>query len=141
MTYTVAGGVRSVLPYRHRYEAAVKRRWVGKALLDAMTAEFAAYPPEYYEAAIERGDILVDSALSSGAHTLRAEQRITHDVDRSEPPIVDRPIGILAASADVVAVEKPPGINVHSGGGYRFNTLVEILRTDDRYRSMLQGRL
>ncbi|KAF4722576.1 hypothetical protein FOZ63_006026 [Perkinsus olseni] len=73
----VKDGMRFVKPYRFEFRCYVKRRWLGRTLLDICQAEFMAQPPEYYENAIKEGKITIDLSktcygLSFYSHTVTA---------------------------------------------------------------------
>ena len=52
---------------------------------------------------------------------------LTHNTLREEPPILNLDIKIIAENQEILVVEKPTSIIVHTGGGYHFNTLIKIL--------------
>lgn len=40
---------------------------------------------------------------------------------------MDIEIKIIAEDNDFLVINKPPGITIHSGGGFHYNTLIAIL--------------
>jgi len=46
---------------------------------------------------------------------------------KHEPPVLARPIEILLENEDVIVVNKPPSMPVHSSGAYFNNSLQRIL--------------
>ena len=61
---------------------------------------------------------------------LAAGERVRHALHRHEPPVLDHPVRVVAATDDVVAVHKPATIPVHPTGQYRKNTVVGILAAE-----------
>lgn len=47
---------------------------------------------------------------------------------RHEPPITDKPIGIVFEDDNIMAISKPAGVPVHPTGRYNYNSVTEILR-------------
>lgn len=41
-----------------------------------------------------------------------------------------QPIGIIHEDNDMLVIDKPAGVPVHSAGRYHFNSVVEILRAE-----------
>lgn len=55
-------------------------------------------------------------------------QVISHTLHRHEPPVTANEIGIIHEDDDMVVIDKPAGVPVHSAGRYHYNTVVEIMR-------------
>lgn len=53
---------------------------------------------------------------------------ISHTLHRHEPPVTGREIGIIHEDEDLMVLDKPAGVPVHSAGRYHHNSIVEILR-------------
>lgn len=53
---------------------------------------------------------------------------ISHTLHRHEPPVTGRDIGIIHEDDDLLVIDKPAGVPVHSAGRYHHNSVVEILR-------------
>ena len=56
-------------------------------------------------------------------------QVISHTLHRHEPPVTGHDIGIIHEDDDMLVIDKPAGVPVHSAGRYHYNSVVEILRT------------
>jgi 23S rRNA pseudouridine1911/1915/1917 synthase len=79
---------------------------------------------------IEQGRVLVDGAPQKRSHLLKGAERI--QVQPGElPPLratpEDLPLEILYEDADVIAVNKPAGMVVHTGAGRHSGTLVNAV--------------
>ena len=44
----VENNIRLIEPYEFKYQLYIKRRWIGKKLIDVLNSEFQAFPKEYY---------------------------------------------------------------------------------------------
>ncbi|KAF4682781.1 hypothetical protein FOZ60_010090 [Perkinsus olseni] len=131
----VKGGLRFVKPYKFEFRCYVKRRWLGRTLLDICKAEFMAQPPEYYENAIKEGKITIDFNKVEPDHVLQGNELLIHETVVHENPVpFDGELKIIGETDEVVAVDKPSGMPVHQGGGHRVNCLVEILKKQDPSR-------
>jgi 23S rRNA pseudouridine1911/1915/1917 synthase len=79
---------------------------------------------------IKAGRVLVNGSCQRAAHTLRPGDVI--DVDPAAPPPLHAepeaiPLTVLYEDADIVAIDKPAGMAVHSGAGMHSGTLVNAL--------------
>ena len=63
--YVVKHGLRFIKPYDHEFTTFVKRRWIGKSLLDVFSAEFKAFSSDYYTRAITDGRITCNGKIVS----------------------------------------------------------------------------
>jgi len=90
--------------------------------------------PEYSRARlqswIEQGRVLVNGSAGKRSYAIKGDERI--EVKPSElPPLKataeDIPLDILYEDADVIAVNKPAGMVVHTGAGLHSGTLVNAL--------------
>lgn len=55
-------------------------------------------------------------------------QVISHTLHRHEPPVTANEIGVIHEDDDMLVIDKPAGVPVHSAGRYHYNSVVEILR-------------
>ena len=92
--------------------------------------EFGAYSPEYYEDAIRTGRITVNNKPVSIDYHLKNGDVICHTVHRHEPPVPYEPAHIISETDDIIAVNKPSSIPIHTCGAYRYNSLEMILKTE-----------
>jgi 23S rRNA-/tRNA-specific pseudouridylate synthase len=93
---------RFVKPYEHQFRTYCKKRWIKRKLIDILTEEFKAYNKSY-------NDLLVHKTL------------------RVELPILDLDVKIINEDEDFLCVNKPPGVTIHTGGGYNYNTLLALM--------------
>ena len=55
---------------------------------------------------------------------------ISHTLHRHEPPVTEKPIGIVHEDDSLIVISKPSGMPVHPAGRYNFNSVVEIMRAE-----------
>ncbi|EER19991.1 RNA pseudouridylate synthase, putative [Perkinsus marinus ATCC 50983] len=71
-------------------------------------------------------------------HVLQGNELLIHETIVNENPVpFDGELKIVGETDDVVAVDKPSGMPVHSGGGHRVNCLSAILKEQDPSRFSL----
>ncbi|KAL5335387.1 hypothetical protein BJX70DRAFT_390676 [Aspergillus crustosus] len=126
--YYFEDGLRRVHPYHYTYNTYCKERWRDRELVDIFTSEFRDREPDYYRKALESGRIKVNGK-PGGPHTiLKNGQILSHTLHRHEPPVTGNEIGTIHENDDLLVIDKPAGIPVHSTGRYHYNSVIEILR-------------
>ncbi|KAL1969732.1 hypothetical protein VTN77DRAFT_8285 [Rasamsonia byssochlamydoides] len=128
--YYFEGGLRRVKPYHYTYNTYCKERWRGRELLEIFTTEFRDRPAEYYKHAIETGQVTVGGKVATPTTRVKNGEIISHTLHRHEPPVTGLPIGVIHEDDDMLVIDKPAGVPVHSAGRYHFNSVVEILRAE-----------
>ena len=68
----IENNVRLIEPYEFKYQLYIKRRWLGKKIIDVLDSEFHAFPKEYYSKAIsdKHSFVLLHEILKMGSHFL-----------------------------------------------------------------------
>ncbi|XP_055016007.1 RNA pseudouridylate synthase domain-containing protein 2 [Boleophthalmus pectinirostris] len=127
-TYYFENGLRKVRPYYHDFTTYCKGRWVGKTLLEVFKSEFRAESMEYYQRAAKEGRIRLNGTpVDDLSIVLKNNDHMRNTVHRHEPPVVGKPLKILADDGEVLVVDKPSSIPVHPCGRFRHNTVIFIL--------------
>ncbi|KAF9892509.1 hypothetical protein FE257_001618 [Aspergillus nanangensis] len=122
------GGFRRVRPYYWTYHTYCKQRWRDRELGDIFAAEFRDRPIEYYLQALEEGKVTVNGQKAGPTTVLKNGQMVCHTLHRHEPPVTALDIGIIHEDDDLLVIDKPAGVPVHSAGRYHYNSIKEILR-------------
>jgi len=135
--FTFAGARRRVDPYVHTYTMHCKGRWCGRTPDEVFGTEFKMNPPAYYADALRDGRITINGALWDQLSTLKQGDLITHLAHRHEPPVPRGPIRVVGLTSLALAVDKPPGLPMHTCGSYHHNTLTSLLREDFAARSFV----
>ena len=128
--YYFEDGLRRIRPYHWTYNTYCKERWRGRALIDIFESEFRDRPLEYYRTSMETGDIYVNGKRVGPEYVVRNGDLVSHTLHRHEPPVTNEPIGIIHEDDDMIVINKPSGVPVHPAGRYKFNSVLEIMRTD-----------
>ncbi|KAK3316658.1 pseudouridine synthase [Apodospora peruviana] len=126
--YYIEGGLRRVAPYYYTYNTWCKERWRGRRLIDVFESEFRDRPLEYYRAAMESGQVAVNSKHVGPDYVLSNGDLVSHTTHRHEPPVTAEPIGVIHEDEDMLVINKPSGVPVHPAGRYNYNSVVEILK-------------
>lgn len=127
-SYYFENGLRKVRPYYFDFKTYCKGRWIGKSLLEVFKSEFRAESIEYYQRAAKEGRIrLNDTPVEDLSIILRNNDHMRNTVHRHEPPVVGKPLEVLADDGEVLVVDKPASIPVHPCGRFRHNTVIFIL--------------
>ncbi|KAL4968362.1 pseudouridine synthase family protein [Aspergillus stella-maris] len=129
--YYFEGGLRRVHPYHYTYNTYCKERWRNRSLIDIFTSEFRDREPDYYKKALESGHVCVNGKPAGPDTVLKNGEVISHTLHRHEPPVTGNPIGIIHESDDLLVIDKPAGVPVHSTGRYHYNSVMEILRIEN----------
>jgi 23S rRNA pseudouridine1911/1915/1917 synthase len=93
---------------------------------------------------VEQGAITVSGEVVKPAHRLRAGERIAGAVPEARPTALEPealPLAILFQDADVIVIDKPPGLVVHPAPGHGGGTLVNALLHHCRDLSGIGGEL
>lgn len=102
----------------------------GKRLDAFLHQTFPEFSRSRLQGWIRSGDVLVDGAAVRPSFLLRGDERIEL-TPQAAPPLHAEPenieLQILYEDADLVAVDKPPGMVVHAGAGVHSGTLVNAL--------------
>ena len=132
----IKNNVRLVEPYEFKYQLYIKRRWLGKKILDVLDSEFHAFSKEYYAKAIEDGKILINNKKVTNDYILKDNDFLTHLTIRKENPIIYKKLDIIFEDDNYFVVDKPSSWPVHVCGGYNFNTLQRILMDEYKYKDV-----
>ena len=102
----------------------------GKRLDIYLHEELPQYSRARLQSWVKGGKVLVNGAAQTPAYLLRGGETV--QVEEAPPPPLraepeNIPLKILYEDADVVAVDKPAGMVVHSGAGRHAGTLVNAL--------------
>ena len=109
--------------------------------LDFVTArEFTQFSRAHIQRWIKDGKLLLDGEIVKPKQLLKVNQLIS--VETSEEPTLedkpeDIPIDIIFEDADIIVLNKQPGLVVHPGAGNRTGTLVNALLHHDEELSFL----
>ena len=132
----IENNVRLIEPYEFKYQLYIKRRWLGKKLLEVLESEFHAYTKEYFINAIKEGKILINEKQTTEDYILKDNDFMTHLTIRKENPIIFRKLEIVFEDNDYLAVDKPSSWPVHICGAYNFNTLQRILMDEYNHKDI-----
>lgn len=106
----------------------------GQRLDQALAAMYSEYSRARISNWIKRGEVLVNQAPArprdrvSGGETIAIEARIEVDTG-PEPEAI--PLEIVHEDADILVINKPPGLVVHPGAGNARHTLLNALLHHD----------
>ncbi|KAI9150407.1 pseudouridylate synthase [Paramyrothecium foliicola] len=128
--YYFEEGLRRVRPYHYTYNTFCKERWRGRKLYDIFESEFRDRPQEYYRKSMENGGIYVNGRVVGPDYIVRNGDMISHTLHRHEPPVTSEPVNVIHEDEDLIVINKPSGVPVHPAGRYKYNSVLEIMRTD-----------
>lgn len=127
-SYLIEGRLRKVPPYFFTYLTYCKLRWRDRKLMDIFVNEFRDKNADFYEKAIEAGQVTLNKKPANLDSVVRNGDLISHRAHRHEPSVSSKPIKIIFENDDIIAIDKPSGIPVHPTGRYRFNTITKIFQ-------------
>jgi 23S rRNA pseudouridine1911/1915/1917 synthase len=116
----------------------------GKRLDQFLSDQLPGYSRSRLQDWIEQGRVLVNGSAQKRSFLLKGGERI--DVQPAElPPLratpEDLPIEVLYEDADVIAINKPAGMVVHTGAGRSSGTLVNAVLHRFKKLSTVGGEL
>jgi len=132
----IENNVRLIEPYEFKYQLYIKRRWLGKKLIEVLESEFHLYSKDYFINAIKEGKILINEKQTSEDYILKDNDFLTHLTIRKENPIIFQKLEIIYEDNDYLVVDKPSSWPVHICGAYNFNTLQRILMDEYNYKDI-----
>ena len=132
----IENNIRFIEPYEFKYQLYIKRRWLGKKLLDVLKSEFHSYNEEYFIKAIDDAKILINEKKTSKDYILKDNDFLTHLTIRKENPIIYKKLDIVFDDKNYLVVDKPSSWPVHVCGAYNFNTLQRILMDEYKYQDI-----
>jgi len=111
-----------------RFEAEIGD--AGKRLDQVLQGRFPEFSRSRIQEWIKAGRVLVDSRAEKPSHLIRGGEAIEFEPAEAPPLHASPeaiPLQILYEDDDVVAIDKPAGMVVHSGAGVHSGTLVNAL--------------
>src|SRR6202162_4573978 len=103
---------------------------IGDRLDHAVAAKYPELSRTRVKELIDGQLVLVDGKPSKGSHRLHAGEKVAV-TPKARPPLRAHaesiPLDILFEDADIIAVNKPAGMNVHAGAGNATGTMVNAL--------------
>ena len=132
----IENNVRLIEPYEFKYQLYIKRRWLGKKLLEVLLSEFHLYSKDYFINAINDKKILINEKPTKEDYILKDNDFLTHLTIRKENPIIFKKLEIIFEDNDYLVVDKPSSWPVHICGAYNFNTLQRILMDEYNYKEI-----
>jgi len=105
--------------YETTFTTKIRSRLEGQSLLEAWPKEFRACSKESVRSDCELGSIQVNGMATDGSVVLHTGDKVTHTVMRREPVGRAFPVlRVLGLTKDIVALNKPSMVPVHSCGKY-----------------------
>lgn len=98
-----------------------------KTLLDYLCGRFRYRNREGWETELKLQRLMINGKPAQGPSKVRFKDSVSYTAPRSEPE-VNRDIGTLYEDEDILVVDKPAPLPVHSDGVFITNTLINILR-------------
>uniref|UniRef100_A0A914CAU0 Pseudouridine synthase n=2 Tax=Acrobeloides nanus TaxID=290746 RepID=A0A914CAU0_9BILA len=121
------------IPFRvtnGNYKTTTKRRWVGRKIAECFREEFLAYDDNYSYVACKMGRVFVNGKqCTDPEYELQHNDTICHISHRHEPPIMDAPIEFIENNENLLVINKPASMPVHSCAQYKIHTVVGMLWT------------
>jgi len=112
------------------FEKEINNRFVGMRLDVYLTEKFTYHTRNQWQKLIENGQVLLNHKTVKPSARIPADSILHYDIgDYIEPPANEN-YSILYEDQDLMAVNKPPNIPVHTSGKYFNNTLIKVLRRD-----------
>ena len=109
----IENNVRLIEPYEFKYQLYIKRRWLGKKLLEVLLSEFHLYSKDYFINAINDKKILINEKPTKEDYILKDNDFLTHLTIRKENPIIFKKLEIIFEDNDYLVVDKPSSCSIY----------------------------
>ncbi|CAI2347154.1 unnamed protein product [Caenorhabditis sp. 36 PRJEB53466] len=130
--FKIVDGIRHLSPYWACYRTRTKGRWIGRNLVEVFSGEFLSANKNYAKVACKMGRIYVNGVqMTDTEYVMKNGDRLEHWAHRHEHPVRDLPIRIISETDDLLVVEKPPSLPVHTCGQYAIHTVLGQLRVNE----------
>ena len=106
----------------------VPQRFAGVTLLNYLVQRFSYLDDSAWQELLRDGRISCNGACHDGSATVVTGDVIDCDLPDFEPPQVNYDYSIIYADDDLLAINKPAGLRVHSGGRFVTANLIYHLR-------------
>ena len=151
--YYFKNNLRYVVPYHCEMNFNIKKYQSGKELIHLLTQCYIHPFSNFYEYLLENGKIYINSEqITNGKRILKLNEIIKLKMHRHEPPVSAKKIEIIyhqnfinkfifnyndknlnknfAIWDEILIVNKPAGIPVHSCGQFVYNCVLKILQNE-----------
>ncbi|XP_053213666.1 pseudouridylate synthase RPUSD2-like [Panonychus citri] len=128
--YYFEHGLRKVYPYLYTFYSFCKGRWIGSKIVDVYQKEFRSINNGSLLERFSKGLIRVDDEPVSPDYILKDNDLITGLVHRHEMPVIGLPLKIVHEDENILVLDKPPSIPVHSCGRFHLNSVSSILKKE-----------
>ncbi|KNE56583.1 RluA family pseudouridine synthase [Allomyces macrogynus ATCC 38327] len=119
-------------PYLSQFSTTVKGRWLGRTVLDVITAEFSRLKDEnVVKRMILAGHVTVNGKPTTAATCLADHDTLQTLVLRHEPDVVATTPTVVFEDKDFLAIDKPGCVPMYANARYVHNTLMSILETSE----------
>ena len=108
--------------------AKVPAAYHGVSLLDYLTRRFTYLPQAAWQELLAGGKVSCAGECCGGERIVRRGEEIACELPAHEPPQVNYNYRVVYEDDWLLAVDKPPGLRVHSGGKFVHANLVYHLR-------------
>lgn len=105
----------------------VNKDYDQKTLMDYLCGRFRYRTREGWDAELKLQRLMINGKPALGHHKVHFKDSVSYTAPRSEPE-VNRDIRTLYEDEDLLVVNKPAPLPVHSDGVFITNTLINILR-------------
>ncbi|ODV83901.1 hypothetical protein CANARDRAFT_202328 [[Candida] arabinofermentans NRRL YB-2248] len=135
-------GLRYIEPYFHKVTTKATSKWINKTIIEVMKSQFVDRKIDHYNNLIETGDMKITrkGEVITGSilfnEKLQKGDLVSNSVHIHEIPVADSPIKTIFEDENLLVVDKPGGIPVHPTIGYKYNTILEILKHERGYKQL-----
>jgi RluA family pseudouridine synthase len=112
--------------FRH-VELVVDRFQAGRRMDLLLTARYPALSRSSWQQRINDGEVTLNEKPTRPSRVVHEGEVIRFSYRMRPEPDVDRNIGIIYEDDDLLVIDKPGDLPIHASGGYRKNTLNEVL--------------
>jgi 23S rRNA pseudouridine1911/1915/1917 synthase len=110
--------------------------YVGQTLVSFLSARFKYFDSAEWTRLIQVGDVLLNEEPTEAERLLKSGDKVCYRaMMRAEPPVPTQ-ISVLFEDEDLLIVNKPAHIPVHPTGRYLRNTLINVLKSQRKLKTI-----
>jgi len=110
------------------YNSTINDKFAGSTLLQYLSIRFKYFDEQSWLQRIKNNDLKVNDRKASADYILKKGDNVQYITESRAEPKVPKNIPIIFEDKDILVVNKPAHLPVHSSGKYLKNTLLYILK-------------
>jgi RluA family pseudouridine synthase len=112
------------------FKKEINNRYAGMRLDAFLAQKYTYHTRNVWQQKIAQGCVFLNGRKAKASVKIPRDSTLTYDIGDFQEQPVNTGYTVLLDDADLLVVNKPPNIPVHTSGTYFNNTLIKLLRRD-----------